>query len=119
MSMNEVALRRALVLLNTLGCQYAVVTPDGEQYGELVVKPPAKRRRTGIDYAATGYIEKLRAMTPGEIARIPIPPSIAPGRYQSVICSSAMRFFGKGNYITHQVDGFIEVLRLKNEPAIH
>jgi hypothetical protein len=43
--MQQVAFKRALNALNALKCQFAIITPEGEKFGELeVTKPTVKRR---------------------------------------------------------------------------
>jgi len=43
--MQQVAFKRALNALNALKCQFAIITPEGEKFGDLeVIKPTVKRK---------------------------------------------------------------------------
>ena len=45
-NIQTVALKRAINTLNALNCQFAVITPEGEKFGELEVQAPTKERKS-------------------------------------------------------------------------
>lgn len=49
LNMQEIAFKRAINALTALKCQFAVITPEGEKFGELQVinKIPSNRHKMG------------------------------------------------------------------------
>lgn len=46
MDIKELAISRAIAMLNAADAKYKIVMPDGREFGELEVKPPRIRKRS-------------------------------------------------------------------------
>ena len=117
MSVQQIALDRALKLLDAAGVSYAVIGIDGTRHGNLeiaVPKPPKKkifRHQHGEfrDY----FMPYIESMQPGDLVEIP------PGKYQleelrGPLSSWCSTNWGAGSTIT-SVDrkkNYVQVLRV-------
>ena len=111
----QIALERALALLNAAKAKYKIILPDGTEYGELVVaKPKAKRNMKHQRGELTTYFQPLiEGMQPGEVRTIPA------GKYGPVDLRASLSGWcagrwGNGNSIT-SVDhrnNAVEVMRV-------
>ena len=115
MSVNEIALDRALKLLDAAGVQYAVIGFNGTKYGTLEIAPPKKKRALRYAYGEFRdyFMPYLRDIKPGDSVKIPF------GKYEveelrGPVSSWCTNNWGKGNTIT-SIDrkaGHVEVLRV-------
>ncbi len=111
MKIQEKSLHGALKVLEALKLTYKVIGLSGEEYGTLeVVRPKARTRRHNI-FAATGYIDAIAAMAPGDVLSFRAPDGTTPEEMQKVVCSRATTLFGSGNYQTCTSGGCVEILR--------
>jgi hypothetical protein len=110
------ALERAILLLNAAGVQYAIVTPDGETFGELPIAKPVtetKYKKTGVNYkAAWGPV--VDTIQPGELVAVAVPEGGTLVGLHGALAAAAVHHFGKGNAITsrNRETGCIELLRV-------
>lgn len=113
-SIQREAMNRAIRLLNAAGCQYAILTPDGEKLGALeIIEPKHRTRRmTGIDYRPL-YLEKVKALQPGDCVRIVAPDDIRPNALRSTITAWCSQKYGKGACLTTINGQTIELLRVE------
>ena len=58
--MQSVAFKRAINVLNALKCQFAIITPEGEKFGELEVGKPTNTRKHKNGELKT-YVEQFVA----------------------------------------------------------
>lgn len=99
----QIALDRAQVLLKAAGVQFAIRTPDGVTFGELPVAETKARggwkkvNKFAQDFP--GYIDKLKAMKPGDVLRW-TPGADRARSFQSAVAGSAGRYHGPGTFIT-------------------
>lgn len=117
MSVNQIALDRALKLLDAAGVQYAVIGLDGVKHGALEVAQPKAKKRRPLRYAygefRDYFMPYLRGMKPGDSVKIPF------GKYEAEelrgpLSSWCTNNWGNGNTIT-SIDrkaGHVEVLRV-------
>jgi hypothetical protein len=59
-NMQSVAFKRAINVLNALKCQFAIITPEGEKFGELEVSKPTNIRKHKMGELKT-YVEQFVA----------------------------------------------------------
>jgi hypothetical protein len=117
MSVNQIALDRALKLLAASGAQYAVIGLDGVKYGTLDVVEPKPAKKKVFTHAhgefRDYFMPFIGGMKPGDSVKIP------PGKYQleelrGPLSSWCSTHWGAGNTIT-SIDrkaNLIEVLRV-------
>lgn len=103
--------------LHGMGCQFVIVTPDGEKYGTLEAKEPkAARRPLKHPFGAKSsyvrpYLEKLEV---GQVAEVPVTGTeFTPSEVISACSALACRLWGNGQATSAYNDktGMVEVLR--------
>lgn len=100
-------LERALSMLSALKCEFAIITPEGEKFGALVVTAPkaeGKRTFSGIKYKPLyqGLVEKI---TPdGELHKFTVPDEVPVEGFRAALCGYCSSHWGKETYST-QVKG--------------
>ena len=113
-NMQAVALKRAINALTALKCQFAIITPEGERYGELKVEAPKKtnRHRQG---EMKNYVEPfLSSVQVGEAFFVPC------GDYSMNVTARSVgnwfyKRFGAGsfNYRTDKYTNSVHGIRIK------
>jgi hypothetical protein len=122
MSVQKIAISKALAFLKAAGAQFKVIEDDGTEHGELLAikpKPVGKQRRnpmhpygTFTDYAKQ-FIDDAKA---GSLKLIPY------GRFEkheerqslkSSLCAYCSKHWGNESYIINSTDDGIELLRLQ------
>lgn len=111
MSIKEKTLQQAIKLLDALGCNYKVISSDGAEFGSLeVVKQQARNVRHRV-FANTGYIDKVKVMSVGEVLTLNPPDGSTAEEMRSAVCGTAHRLLGSGNYVTSIENNHVEILR--------
>ena len=112
-NIQEIALKKALVLLKASGCTYHVVDMDGEEYGEPIHEK--KKRLFKYKYGAVRtylkpYIENLQE---GQVVEVPI-GEFNIDSVQSGLASYMAAMYGMGQYITTRSDDgqFVQMIFL-------
>ena len=115
--MKEVQMRelqRALNLMTAMGCQYKIITPEGESFGDLVVEQPKKRKRNldGKFGDMAAYYKPLvnLEMAVGDVIEIPV-NGFRKEAMRAGICSYLIKHWGKGTYTTMYSNECIQVMR--------
>lgn len=104
---------RAILELTNLGCKFAVVDPEGNRFGDLVVVKQGNGTRTRrFKFSHTGYIERVNALKPGQSELFEAASLEEAEPFRSSIASRAALAFGPGNTRTHVEGTLIEVLRI-------
>lgn len=115
MKIHDIALNKAIAILNSLGCQFAIIDADGNQHGDLTVV--IERQRSISLYPrgeptkfVSGYLSTIKT---GQVVEIPF-EKYGREKLQSWISSYMYRTFGRDSYTSHINDatGFIEVLKI-------
>lgn len=101
MNVQQVAVERAKVLLAAAKVDWAIRFPDGTVEGTLIVKPPAKQPKTDrtVKYRwdkDLGYIEKVRAMQPGDTLSWTIADGHAGEHFRGAVSGTCSRAHGPG-----------------------
>lgn len=114
----KIALEKILKSLTALGCQFAVVDPDGVKHGDLeTVEAKARNKRSPVKHPygeLKRYVDaKLDGIAAGQVFEVPQDKFDLEVLQSS--CGHYMRFnFGADSYMTTQVreKQLVQVLRL-------
>ena len=113
------AIQQAVALLRAAGAQFKIISPNGDAFGELEVKPiKASGGRKPDHYKRGVLLDHARPFVAetgvGDIALIPFGEFDGKILYGSV-CSHLSREWGAGSYTSTRNDPMkrIEVLRTK------
>lgn len=115
MSAQMIAMQRAEALLKASGVQYAIQLQDGTVLGGLEIAPPRTHRRHVKvnnfvrDY---DYITTMKALAPGGLTSWKLETRDKAVALQKTVSATAMRMWGRDNFITTVNDGTLEVLRV-------
>jgi len=105
-------LNRALSMIKATGCQFKIIAPNGEEYGELEVR--SKKGSGGHKYTFkyTGYAARVAAEKIGVVEVFETPDEAPPASYRAAIASTGIKLFGKGSYTTCIEGNVVQGLRL-------
>lgn len=100
--------------LSNLGCVYEIHHEGDVVYDCLPRQKPERTRKPRRNFEGTGIYEPIKALQPGDVARVPVPEGYKANDIQSVLSARLVGLFGKGNFMTQQVaDGTaVDVLRM-------
>lgn len=113
LDIQEKVLADALRKLDSLGCRYAVQTPDDRTLGDLEVKIRKRAGRLKINhFKQTGYVETVSAMGIGDVQVFTTPEGVPVSGFQKAIAGTGCRSFGKGNFTTCMVGNDVQALRV-------
>lgn len=111
----QIALDRAIALLNAAKAKYKIILPDGTEYGELVVIPPKPKRNFKHQRGElTAYFQPLlEGMQPGEVRTIPA-DKYGPVHLRASLSGWCTGRWGNGNAITsiNHEKNEVEVMRV-------
>lgn len=109
-------LQRMINFIEAVGCQYKIITPDGEEFGKLETKPARKRRERRHEYGELIAFYKPQVDLESAIGSV---QEISVGDFQaeeirSGVCSMLSKAWGKEAYTTsiNRKTNKIEVLRI-------
>ena len=115
-NIQELALKRAIAMLEGMKCSYAIIDPLGNKHGLLAVKEPTVRsgvRKYPHGERSTYVRFYLAPMMIGDVVNIPF------GKYdaldvQSSSTSAAHKMWGKGSVTTtiNRPKQLIELMRI-------
>ena len=107
------AIEAAIRTLTNLGCKIKVITPDGAEFGELVVAQ-AKKKSITNHFAQTGYRAKVDALGIGDITTVAWSDAESIENLRAAMISRGIRVFGKGSCTTDidRVNGAVTLLRV-------
>lgn len=100
MSIHTIAAAKAARILTAAGCQYAIITPSGDQIGDLEVCRP-KRKVLYRNAEKFAYSEKVAAAAPGDTL---VFESIDKGELDSLrraVTGALIRRYGAGSAVSH------------------
>ena len=109
-------LHRAIKFIEALGCEFKVITPEGEEFGVLEVKPVKDKKRAPLRYAY-GEIAKFYRPQINLQAEIGDVQEIVCGKFtvediRGGVCSILSKEWGKDTYTTSTTEHSVEVLRI-------
>lgn len=114
MDVKTLALMKAINTLEALQVQYKIITPDGREYGKLVVATTPKRRFSyPLGEVSNYYKSFLKDFKVGEVREIPFgkyPPENLRGSASGYFTNT----YGKGAVITsiNREKAVVECLRV-------
>lgn len=103
-------LTRAINFIAAVGCKYKIITPDGQEFGELQI---AKRCRT-YDYGVLRQHYKPQLNMDAVIGEIQFVDcgELAPESVRSGVCAYLTDHWGPSTYVTTIKDSIVEILRI-------
>lgn len=109
-------LQRAVKFIEALGCEFKVITPEGDEFGTLEVKVAKNKTRAPLRYAygeiARFYKPQLNLQSEiGDVQEIAV-GKFTPEDIRSGVCSVLTKEWGKDSYTTSVNDHSVEVLRI-------
>jgi hypothetical protein len=117
MKIQEITLQKAITLLKSLNCRYAIIDANGVTHGELPIAESNFKTRSKSLYGhgeLTNYVKVyLQNLQLGQIAEIPClqypPPTL-----QTRACNWMRTHVGSDTYTTHanKETNCVEVLRI-------
>lgn len=106
-------LQRAIKFIDSLGCAYKIITPEGEEHGTLEVKAKPNRRALRYPYGELVKFYRPQLNLNAEIGEV---QEVAVGRYspddiRRGVCSLLSKEWGNDTYTTSVTANTVEVLR--------
>ena len=106
---------RSIKLIQSLGCTYRILSPDGESFGDLQVIEPKTRRRSPSKYPHGSLTKQVKDHVDLN-AEIGVVQKIPCGDFdlemlRSVACSVLTVVWGKDNYVTMARGDYFDVMR--------
>lgn len=104
-------LQRIIKFLDGAGCQYKIVTDDGQEFGDLQAAKQKTQRQ--FPYGAFRSYIDARIDLSAEVGSVHVVDcgEYPPDRIQSAICSRLSEKWGSGNYTTYRNGNTVEILR--------
>lgn len=122
MDIIEKAISQAEKLLQSVRCQYIIVTPDGEQraHGALQLNNTQAKKtvtKRGLPIQKRGalkaiYAAPIDALQPGGVWTYVAESKMAADAMRGAACSHAIARYGSGNIMTSVEDTKVQVLRV-------
>ena len=110
------AITKAVELLKASGAKFKVISPNGDEFGELDVAP-AKKKHFKYEYGALKavFIDALKNLKEAEVAQIKVPQEYDIEDVRGSACAWMATNWGNGAYTTTVDRDFnvVEVLRVK------
>ena len=115
--MMEIQLRelnKMMTLMTAMNCQFKIITPDGQEFGDLEIATTTPGRNLKYPYGTLSGFYRPLINLDAKIGEVQI---IDPGQFEAEeIRSSASSYltkkWGKGNYTTSITKGMIEIMRI-------
>jgi len=118
LTIQQIAFDRAINTLTGLKAKYKIILPDGTEYGDLQVLPPAKLRTRAASLHPVGSLTKhfipyLKDMPPGGAAKVPF-AEFKPENLRGSMAAWCNKHWGTGASITtiDHTGKFVEIVRL-------
>lgn len=112
----QVAITRALAILNALNVAYRAIDEDGNEYlsdrplPQNDVSSASQHRKTSRKHLYLPYLEGIEV---GEIRTVPATNEVAAHHFQAIVASYMLSTYGKGAHTSaRNKDGSIDVLRM-------
>lgn len=114
MELNKIMLNKAMAMLNAARCSYAIVTDDGQEFGDLkIARDDGNTRRHRENRGISEYIKGCVRDVPIGGTCVIIPTDKFPLQaLRSSVPSTLGRIWGLGSFCTHKTDECVEVARL-------
>lgn len=119
MEVQKIAISRAVALLRSAKCQFAIIDADGNKQGDLEIATQGRRSRGAFPRGTliAHFLPHIENMKPGDAACVPYGRFAAEKSHrdslQKAISSHCSAAWGNKTYITHMNDKGVEVLRVE------
>jgi hypothetical protein len=90
-TLNQIAVARAISWLQSAGARYQIKTSEGKEFSNV---PVGTKRTPRANFRQTGYIERVRAMKPGETLELAAPEGIPVQRWGDAVRGAVRRSIG-------------------------
>ena len=112
---------RSIKLIQSLGCTYRILSPDGESFGDLQVIEPKTRRRSPSKYPHGSLTKQVKDHVDLN-AEIGVVQKIPCGDFdlemlRSVACSILTAAWGRDSYVTMARGDYFDVMRTAEKTA--
>jgi hypothetical protein len=109
-------LQNALRLLDSLGCAYAVIDPDGQMHGTLKLAEPEKKKKAPARYphgSVSNHVRQYLSKMTDNILVVPV-AEFDIDVIQSTVCSILGKEWGEGSYHTSRTkdNSSVEIIKL-------
>ena len=110
---------RAIEMLTASGAKFKVISPNGDEFGELEVAQQVERKKNfkfKHGFLLSIYLPHVENLQAGEVAQIPVrEDGVALEDVRGAACAWMTTHWGKGTYTTGIDKTFntVEVLRIK------
>ncbi len=110
---------RAIEMLTASGAKFKVISPNGEEFGELEVVQHVEKKKVFKHKHGTLrniYLPHLQSLNPNEVATIPVrEEGVTVEDVRGSACAWATAHWGKGTYTSGVDKTFnnVEILRIK------
>ena len=106
---------RSIKLIQSLGCSFRILSPDGESFGDLQIVEPKTRRRSPSKYPHGSLTKQVKDHLDLN-AEIGVVQKIPPGDFdlemlRSVACSILTAAWGRDSYVTMARGDYFDVMR--------
>jgi hypothetical protein len=118
--MKEIQLKellRSVKFIESLGCKFKIITPEGEEFGVLEVRKKAPRKSTGLAHGEiSNFVRSNLDMNAevGSVQEIFVPEKYVPLNVQASVCHILTHAWGRDTYTTclNKNTMGIEILRI-------
>lgn len=113
---------RSIKLIQSLGCSFRIIAPDGESFGELEVvktKPPRIRAERKYPYGSlTKHIQRCVDLNAGigAVQKIPC-DEFDVETLRATACNILTKAWGTDSYVTMARGDYFEVMRTTEKTA--
>ena len=115
MKIQDIALNKAITILNSLNCQFAVIDNNGNHFGTLKISTErlraiSKYPRGEATKFVSGYLASIKT---GDVVEIPL-KKYGGNKLQSWVSAYMCRTFGPESATSHinSDTGYLEVLKI-------
>jgi len=110
-TIEDVAINKAVQILQNMKCQFAIITPNGKKMGNLEVNDSKKRPlKYAMGTLKNYYFPYVKDIGIGNSVLIPN-GEFEPEHLQSSLSAWCSTNWGKGTYATRIIDRGVEVVR--------
>jgi hypothetical protein len=111
---------RAIEMLTASGAKFKVISPNGDEFGELEVTKPTERKKKVFKHKHGAlrdiYLPHMQALQPNEVATITVREAgVTLEDVRGSACAWATKHWGSGAYTSGIDKTFnnVEILRIK------
>ena len=107
MSVKQLALERAITILNSIGAKYYITAADKSTYGDFPTV--ANKSRTSYVHHYQGKVNTLGV---GDVLTLDVPEGVSTEGLRSTAQAAAIKLYGVGSTISAVAGKKIEILRV-------